>query len=192
MVRFAQLSLVLLASLSAACKSGSREQPSNEQAREHARAMTKSFATELQSTLLAAIEAGGPAHAIGVCKHDAPRISAAQAKDGWTLSRTALRVRNPANAPTDWQRTVLDDWQAQLAAGKVEDPATLEWSETSGSEFRYMRAIPLGGVCLGCHGPVEQIGAEVKAALAEQYPDDQATGFEVGQLRGAFVVMGPA
>jgi hypothetical protein len=39
--------------------------------------------------------------------------------------------------------------------------------------------------------PVDQLSPEVRAALAEQYPDDQATGFEVGDLRGAFIVTGP-
>jgi hypothetical protein len=206
-----RFALLLLASVSA-CKSGSREQATSDDAgaqvaveREpsgqpgeapipRARAMSKAFATELQATLLAAIEAGGPAHAIAVCKHDAPKIAAAQAGDGWTLSRTALRVRNPANAPTSWQRDVLQTWQEQLEAGAVDDVASLEWFDTagaSGAELRYMRAIPLGGVCLACHGPVEQLGEEVRAALAEQYPEDQAVGFEVGELRGAFVVTGP-
>lgn len=157
--------------------------------------MTKSFASELQATLLAAIEAGGPAHAISVCKHEAPQIAAAQASDGWTLGRTALRVRNPTNAPSSWQRVVLETWQAQIDANEIEDPASLEWTEViegeGGPELRYMRAIVLGGVCLACHGPVEQISEEVRTALAEQYPDDQATGFRVGDLRGAFVVTGP-
>lgn len=201
--RSIKLTLVLLAS-TFACKSsgperdggGAREAAPSEAEQasgpiSHAREMTKSFATELQSTLLAAIEADGPASAIGVCKHAAPQIAAAQASEGWTLSRTALRVRNPGNAPTVWQRDVLLSWQAQLDAGEVEDVASLEWFELHDGQLRYMRAIPLGGVCLGCHGPVEQISDEVKAALAEQYPEDQATGFEVGQLRGAFVVTGP-
>jgi hypothetical protein len=203
LLRFA---LLLLASVSA-CKSksgddaGAREQgakpaePPPEGPILRAQTMSKTFATELQSTLLAAIEAGGPAHAISVCKHDAPEIAARQASDGWTLSRTALRVRNPANAPSSWQRDVLLTWQEQIEAGKVDDLASLEWFDivegASGKQLRYMRAIPLGGVCLACHGPVDQLSAEVQTALAQQYPEDQATGFAVGELRGAFVVMGP-
>lgn len=182
-----------------ACESSSRETAAtgaearaNEPAAlERARGMTKTFAAELQATLLAAIEAGGPVHAIGVCKHDAPRITAAQASEGWSLSRTALRVRNPANAASDWQRAVLERWQAQLDAGEVTDAATLEWSDTNAGEFRYMRGIALGGVCLTCHGTSEQLGEGVAAALAEHYPADQATAFAVGQLRGAIVVRGP-
>ncbi len=195
-VRTRLVTCLLLAA--SACESSPREPAAGAEARasepaalERARGMTKTFAAELQATLLAAIEAGGPVHAIGVCKHDAPRITAAQASEGWSLSRTALRVRNPANAPSDWQRAVLERWQAQLTAGEVADPATLEWSDTSAGEFRYMRGIALGGVCLTCHGASEQLGEGVAAALAEHYPADQATGFAVGQLRGAIVVRGP-
>jgi hypothetical protein len=166
---------------------------------QRARGMIQAFASELQTTLLAAIEAGGPSSAIAVCKVEAPAITAKQAEDGWTLARTALKLRNPDNAATAWQRAVLDDWQAQIAAriaaGEVPDVAALDWREVietdAGPQLRYMKAIPLGGVCLGCHGPAEQITPEVRAALAEAYPDDQAVGFEVGQLRGAFVVTGP-
>ena len=41
-------------------------------------------------------------------------------------------------------------------------------------------------LCLGCHG--KSIAPEVKAKLAELYPEDKATGFSEGDLRGAFVV----
>lgn len=191
------LVLVLVLVSIAGCKSdGAEPAGATEPAgTAYARAMTQAFAAELQATLLAAIEAGGPAHAIEVCKHDAPRISAEQGAEGWTLSRTATRVRNPQNAPNSWQQAVLEDWQTQLASGRVADPATLEWTElVSGPqpELRYMRAIPLGGVCLACHGPDQELDPAVLTALAEHYPEDQATGFRVGELRGAFVVTGPA
>lgn len=202
--------LVLVLASTLACKSKSPDpeptnseqsavaaepEPPSDAAMQRARAMTKAFASELQSTLLAAIESGGPAHAISVCKHDAPRIAAEQASEGWTLRRTALRVRNPDNSPSAWQQTVLERWQSQLEAGEVSDPAALEWAElvdgSDGAELRYMRAIPLGGVCMACHGPADQLLPEVAAAIAEHYPEDQATGFRVGELRGAFVVTGP-
>ena len=60
-------------------------------------------------------------------------------------------------------------------------------SEASGQPaFQYMSAIPTQKLCLGCHG--KSIAPEVKAKLAELYPEDKATGFSEGDLRGAFVV----
>jgi len=41
------------------------------------------------------------------------------------------------------------------------------------------------GACLTCHGPTESIPEDVRAALRERYPDDKATGYAVGDLRGA-------
>jgi hypothetical protein len=48
------------------------------------------------------------------------------------------------------------------------------------------------GFCLQCHGPGENISAEVAAILAERYPDDGATGHEKGDLRGLVSVTIPA
>jgi hypothetical protein len=50
-----------------------------------------------------------------------------------------------------------------------------------------MKAIPTGGLCLACHG--ETIDPAVAGKIAELYPEDKATGFREGDLRGAFVVI---
>jgi hypothetical protein len=39
-----------------------------------------------------------------------------------------------------------------------------------------------------CHGPKEQLIPEVKEQLAKLYPEDSATGFSEGELRGWFWV----
>lgn len=151
-----------------------------------ARALVKTFAGSLKQELLAAIKEGGLVNGIGVCNTVAPHIAEANSNENWTISRTSLRTRNPVNTPTDWQKMQL------LAMDKqpVKDGKPVEfWEvvETSGQpEFRYMSAIPTQTLCLGCHG--KSIDNGVKAKLAELYPEDQATGFSEGDLRGAFVV----
>jgi hypothetical protein len=52
-----------------------------------------------------------------------------------------------------------------------------------------MRAIPTDALCLTCHG--KTLAPDLAAAIARNYPGDQATGFELGQLRGAFSVTWP-
>jgi hypothetical protein len=49
-----------------------------------------------------------------------------------------------------------------------------------------MKAIPTGDVCLLCHGA--QLAPGVSQVLTELYPEDKATGFSMGDIRGAFVV----
>jgi hypothetical protein len=54
--------------------------------------------------------------------------------------------------------------------------------------LRYMRPLVALPLCINCHGPKENISAEVKTILSEKYPEDRATGFLVGDLRGAVSV----
>ncbi len=159
-----------------------------------ARAAVKEMGASLKSQLMAAIKAGGPVSAIGVCQTIAPAVAQQTGKArGLKIGRTALRVRNPANAPDDWERAVLEDFLAQIKAGK--DASKLEHAETvtdaaGASTFRYMKAIPMGAVpCLTCHGTPEPA---LKQEISRLYPQDQATGFKPGELRGAFSVSAPA
>ena len=43
-------------------------------------------------------------------------------------------------------------------------------------------------MCTACHGSPDQISPEVKAKLAELYPNDKAVNYKLGELRGAVVV----
>lgn len=154
-----------------------------------AKAAIKDFAGALQTELKTAMKAGGPVAAIGVCNTQALPISEkTSAEHNMSLSRVSLKNRNPANVPNEWQKAVLEGFESQKAAGK--DVKALVWSETvsmgDGKEFRFMKAIPTGDVCLACHG--ENISPEVEQQLSVLYPEDRATGFSAGDIRGAFVV----
>lgn len=153
---------------------------------EEARQRVQPFATDLQADLKAAIEAGGVVNGIKVCQSAAPAVAQAHAKAGWTVTRTALKIRNPDNAPSAWQRAQLE---AMQAAPVVDGRPAERWREAdeNGIPVReYLRAIPTQAVCLGCHGA--EVSAEVREVLAQRYPQDEATGFALGELRGAFVV----
>jgi hypothetical protein len=154
-----------------------------------ARGAVKDLAMALKAELGSAMQAGGPVAAIEVCKAQAMPITRdTAAGHGLAVSRVSLRNRNPANAPNAWQAQVLETFESQRAAGA--DAAGLSWWETvetgSGREFRYMQAIPTAGICLTCHGA--QLAPGISEVLAEAYPDDRATGFAEGDIRGAFVV----
>lgn len=158
------------------------------------RAAVKAFATSLQGELGAAMRAGGPANAIRVCNSRAPAIAAdISRQQGWQVGRTSLRPRNPQNAPDAWEAGVLRQFEARKAGG--ESPAQLEHFEVVSSdgrqEFRYMKAIaiPKGAPCLACHG--SNIEPTVAGQLKKLYPQDRATGYKTGDLRGAFTIRQP-
>lgn len=145
--------------------------------------------TRLKSELQAAMAAGGPVAGIAVCKEAAPALAASVSEEtGFSVGRTALRVRNPGNAPDAYETETLNAFIARAAAGEPVD--TLEAHAVIGGEVRYMKAIAMGEMCATCHGPA--LAPEVVKALAETYPEDQATGFLAGEVRGAFTLRRPA
>lgn len=157
-----------------------------------ARAVVKTFATTLQGALKAAVAEDGFAHAIGVCHQAAPEIAeAVSAESGWRVGRTALRLRNPENAPSAAERAVLEDFLRRAEAG--EDIAKMEHTAEIQRDGRrmlhYMKAIPVGEVCTTCHG--QSVEPALLARIRQSYPADQATGFALGDLRGAFTLYKP-
>ncbi len=154
-----------------------------------ARAAATEFGATLIGELQKAIAAGGAVNAIGVCNVVAPKIAADQsAERHMAIGRTSLKLRQPKNAPDDWELAQLKRFAERKAAG--ENPATIEvgaYAEKDGKRvFRYMKAIPTGALCLNCHGT--SLAPEVAAKLHELYPADAATGFNAGDLRGAFTI----
>ncbi len=152
----------------------------------------KGFAGGLKAELKAGMKEGGPVKAIGICNTKATMVAAEHSKNsGFNISRTSLKTRNSHNAPDDWEKAVLLQFEERKAKG--EDPMTLEYAkiveDKDGSRnIRYMKAIPTGKVCLVCHASTEHLDAGVVERLDKLYPEDQARGFKVGDLRGAFSV----
>lgn len=172
------------------CSSDQQANTSTEAEVDAAKAAIKEFAGALQTELKTAMKAGGPIAAISVCSTQAMPITVQVSADhGMALSRVSLKNRNPANAANDWQSAVLEDFEKKKLAGK--DITRLAWSETvkagGDQEFRFMKAIPTGEGCLKCHGT--HIAPEVSQVLAKLYPEDHATGYKEGDIRGAFVVI---
>jgi hypothetical protein len=147
----------------------------------------------LKAALQEAMQRSGPAGALDVCSVEAvPIARRISAQTGARVGRTSERVRNPANAPDAWEQAGLVEFAARIEAGQ--QPVDLErWAvvtDASGHRtFRFLKAIPTAPLCLRCHG--RELAPEVVATLEELYPDDRATGFAVGDLRGAFTVALP-
>ncbi len=158
-----------------------------------ARQIVKRFAGELKGELKQAVDQEGFEHAIGVCKDAAPDIAKKlSAETGWRVGRTAIRLRNPANAPDRAELEVLREFLKRAAAGEAlaKMEQVFEDREAEGGPaFRYMKAIPTGELCLTCHGG--NIDPDLAARIRASYPKDQATGFKVGELRGAFTLSKP-
>jgi len=162
---------------------------------ERSRALADQLMSELKAELGQAMQQGGPVAAVAVCKSRAPEIAARlSASSGADVGRTAIRLRNPANAPDELERAVMQGFAAQLSSASPAATATpeaiFESRSAQGTERRYLRAIVMQPVCLACHGAT--LAPELATAIARDYPQDTATGYEAGQLRGAVTVRWPA
>ncbi len=141
------------------------------------------FQAALRQELQSAMQEKGPVGAIAICREKAPGLTRdLSARYGLTLRRTALRYRNPANAPDAWEKNTLVRFARQRAQGA--DYATLRATRRSGKTLRYLKAIETQAMCMVCHGT--KLSPPVAAAIRQHYPADRATGFAPGDLRGAF------
>ncbi len=153
------------------------------------RGLAASLQKELGGRLKSALASDGPESAIEVCQLDALAIGALISADTPArVGRTALKVRNPANSADDNARIVLESFEQQMAEG-ISGPVE-HFAVSDDGSARYMKAIVTQPMCLACHG--RALSAEVSAALEQRYPQDQATGFAAGDLRGAFIIDWPA
>lgn len=120
----------------------------------------------------------GPAAAIEVCNLEAQGLTdEVGEKHDVQIGRTSFRLRSPDNTPPDWAR------EFTLVERRVDEQAVLKNQAGGVAVFT---PIHLQEKCAACHGPEDRLGEDVQAALAERYPEDEATGFEPGDLRGWF------
>ena len=154
-----------------------------------ARTAATALGSDLMTMLTQELARGGPAAAIAVCADSAQVRTTRRQQAGIAVRRVGTRVRNPANTPDSLEAAVLNAFQADLAAGRLPaDTTVLETLAGGHTRLRYLRPVRVQEPCLTCHGPAAGIPDSVRAILAQRYPNDQATGYAVGDLRGAVSV----
>lgn len=142
-------------------------------------AMT-TFAT-LSKVLQQAIADGGIINAVQFCNIEAMPLTDSLSKAHQVeIKRLSDRYRNPANRPTPEEAGIMQDYQNQLANGKNITPRI----ETINGQRVFFAPIKIQGLCLNCHGTKDQIKDYEK--ILALYPNDQAIGYQDGDLRGAW------
>lgn len=138
---------------------------------------------DLQSELLAAVANEGPAGAAEFCVARAqPLTDGVGAANDATVGRSSLRLRNPSNFGPKWVATWLQ-LQGERPAEGVESFSYVA-DEGGKRVARVVMPIAVRAPCMACHGPSDQLGPGVAEVLAANYPEDAATGYAEGDLRG--------
>ena len=160
---------------------GATDARSDEAAISRAEHAAKQLGKALKTRLVAAMGEGGPSQAVTVCADEAPGIArSVRESTGVEVGRFSTRLRNSeanGDAPA-WVQTWLREHQDAALAELAPVREVVE------GEAHFLAPIPTEAVCLNCHGAPEQISAEVRSTLAERYPEDHATGYSEGELRG--------
>ena len=109
---------------------------------------------------------------------DAAACEAAAPVPEARVGRTSARLRNPANAPPAWAR----EYVAATDGRKAVDVAPRAFD--LGDRVGLLRPLEIRRRCLHCHEAPERLSAGTRAWLSRAYPQDRATGYALGDLRG--------
>lgn len=168
------------------------EKNQNVQLTENQKIEMRNAATEfmglLKSTLINQIKSEGVLSAVDVCSDTAQVLTNEFGlMKGVYIKRVSFKNRNKNNVPDGFEAKVLQEFEQRDNEGKLNtDTEYFEITEENDHSYlRYMKPIKIGAACLTCHGNEENISPEVKALIAQRYPDDKAVDYNNGDLRGA-------
>jgi len=154
-----------------------------------ARLAADELGADLVTMLTGELKRGGPVAAIAVCADSAQVRTRRHYSSGIMVRRVGTRVRNTENAPDSIESAVLTAFAAAIAANRAMPDTAFVTRDVSGNPVtHYLRAIRVQEFCLACHGPADSISAAVKQVIASRYPEDRATDYRLGDLRGAISV----
>ena len=142
----------------------------------------------LSSEVIRAIEEGGIIHAAEYCHLQASPLTDSLSKTYQAdISRVSDKYRNPENKADELDMKIIGDYRKQVNEGR-ELQAHLE--VTGDQVIYYSPIIILNPVCLQCHGELgKTMETENDEFIKSKYPEDKATGYKLGELRGVWRIM---
>lgn len=155
---------------------------------ERGRMITEATQKTLGSTLKAQIGSDGIESALKFCNLNAyPLVDSLSQLFSAEVRRVSSKTRNPDNRPDSIESVLLDAYQYTIEQG---DQTTENIQEIDGNYLLYTKPILIGDpVCLQCHGkPNQELAEETSSLLKQLYPDDQATGYSITEMRGMWSI----
>lgn len=141
----------------------------------------------LSSNLQSALQQGGVSNALPFCSLAASPLTAGlAAKHNVTLRRVTHKARNPTGKADGAELAILKQFEASLPTS-TNPPPPIVTNFVAGTATFFAPILLNNELCLKCHGePGRDIAAENGAVIQRLYPQDEATGFKLGDLRGAW------
>lgn len=150
-------------------------------------AITDTFAT-MSGSLMKALGEGGVGKAVPFCHENVQELAANLEKEhGVRVQRVTHKPRNPANQAGETELELIDSIQQAMAKGEASAPV-FEHNK-KGQPVYYAPILIPAETCLKCHGtPGDDIAPADLKLIRSLYPLDQATGFELGDVRGLWKI----
>jgi len=139
-----------------------------------------------------ALDSGTPQEAVDMChltglaKSGAipglPRINA--------VKFTSQKIRNSANTPDDADKLALAYFGQAPAAGAAQSYTLVQRIDSPNTEpeWRVYKPVAVTSKCLVCHGNSAEQSPALQGKLKAIFPNDQATGYKIGEWRGVIRV----
>ena len=151
------------------------------------RAIVQSTFGTLSSNLSGALNEGGVSHALEFCNIEAmPLTDSLSTHYGIEIRRASHRPRNPQNQADSLELASIKAYINQLEENGELKPFVY----SRRGQILFHATIRIAGdLCLNCHGdPGTDIAQTDLEVIRNLYPEDEATGFELGELRGIWSI----
>lgn len=140
---------------------------------------------QLGKNLKGAIKNKGTKGAVTFCNTRAlPIVDSMSNVHNATIVRVSDKNRNPNNQATAEETEYIKNYQAQLDAQEELKPILNETDELA----TFYMPIVTNDMCIQCHGPKNDLDAEVLEEIKRLYPNDKAFGYGIDQIRGIWRV----
>lgn len=143
----------------------------------------------LSSNMKKHMHDGGVMDAFNFCSDKAYPLTEKVNKtlpSGIKVKRISLKFRNPANKPQEDEAKVLESIEKLKDLNVLLPEYFIETVDTN--TFKYYKPIVINNkACLKCHGDVSK-NIDLKRAIENVYPIDNAKDYKMNDVRGAVVV----
>jgi len=149
--------------------------------------IAKETGSHLSGQLTKQMKEGGVIIAVPFCNTMAmPLTDEISEKYSASIKRTSLKVRNEKNSPSVEETRILKQYKNLLNTNEKLTP--IVELDLSGNPHFYA-PILLQQKCLTCHGEIGiNVTSKTDSIIESYYPNDIATGFKEGDLRGIWSI----
>lgn len=142
---------------------------------------------ELSSQLMEQMKLGGPNKAIPFCNENAlPITNQLSEKYQVTIKRTSDKLRNKQNAPNEREQEIIEEYKKQQLHNEKLNPIV---EIDANNKKHFYAPIIMKSNCLVCHGKrTEMLQVKTDSILKTLYPNDEATAYSEGELRGIWSI----